>query len=261
MAKRIDVSDLNVFYGNFKAVEDVNLTIEPRAVTAFIGPSGCGKSTVLRTLNRMHEVIPGAYIEGKVLLDGVDIYADNVDPVNVRRTIGMVFQRPNPFPTMSIFENVIAGLRLNGETKKKSKQDLLGLAQRALEGANLWDEVKDRLEKPGAGLSGGQQQRLCIARAIAVEPQVLLMDEPCSALDPISTLAIEDLIHDLKSRYTIVIVTHNMQQAARVSDTTCFFNLPASGQPGRLIEEGQTSMIFSNPQKKATEDYISGRFG
>ena len=258
MAKRIDVSDLNVYYGAFKAVEGVTMTVEPRSVTAFIGPSGCGKSTFLRTLNRMHEVIPGGRVEGKVMLDDQDLYAPNVDPVAVRRTVGMVFQRPNPFPTMSIYDNVAAGLRLNG-VRGKAKLD--EVVEKSLNGANLWTEVKDRLSKPGAGLSGGQQQRLCIARAIAVEPQVLLMDEPCSALDPISTLAIEDLIAELKSQYTIVIVTHNMQQAARVSDQTAFFNLAATGKPGKLVEVDNTQKIFSNPSIKATEDYISGRFG
>jgi phosphate transport system ATP-binding protein len=258
MAKRIDVSGLNVYYGSFLAVQDISMTIEPRSVTAFIGPSGCGKSTFIRTLNRMHEVIPGARVEGKVMLDDEDIYGGRVDPVNVRRTIGMVFQRPNPFPTMSIYDYVVAGLRLQG---RRSKSELDDVVETSLHGANLWNEVKDRLAKPGAGLSGGQQQRLCIARAIAVQPQVLLMDEPCSALDPISTLAIEDLIGKLKSTYTIVIVTHNMQQAARVSDRTGFFNLAAQGKPGRLIEMDDTQKIFNNPSETATEDYISGRFG
>jgi phosphate transport system ATP-binding protein len=257
MAKRIEVRDLDIYYGTFKAVEGVTMTVEPRSVTAFIGPSGCGKSTVLRTLNRLHEVIPGARVDGTVLLDDVDLYAKNVDPVAVRRTIGMVFQRPNPFPTMSIYDNVAAGLKLNGVRSR----DLNDVVERSLRGANLWNEVKDRLRKPGSGLSGGQQQRLCIARAIAVEPQVLLMDEPCSALDPISTLAIEDLITELKDQFTIVIVTHNMQQAARVSDITGFFNLAAQGQPGRLVEMGSTHKIFSNPDVKSTEDYITGRFG
>ena len=258
MAQRIDVKDLNVYYGSFKAVEDVSMSVEARSVTAFIGPSGCGKSTLLRTLNRMHEVIPGGHVEGTVELNGRDLYAAGTDPVAVRRTVGMVFKRPNPFPTMSIFDNVAAGLRLNGE---KNKRRLTEAVEKSLQGANLWNEVKDRLTKPGAGLSGGQQQRLCIARAIAVEPQVLLMDEPCSALDPISTLAIEDLIAQIKQNYTIVIVTHNMQQAARVSDRTAFFNLAATGKPGRLIEMDDTTKIFSNPTEKATEDYISGRFG
>ncbi|WP_409484764.1 phosphate ABC transporter ATP-binding protein PstB [Arsenicicoccus dermatophilus] len=258
MGKRIDVEHLNIFYGTFKAVQDVTMTIEPRSCTAFIGSSGCGKSTVLRTLNRMHEVIPGGRVEGKVLLDGQDLYAAGVDPVGVRRSVGMVFQRPNPFPTMTIKENVAAGLRLNGVKNKKQIDEVV---ERSLRGANLWNEVKDRLDKPGAGLSGGQQQRLCIARAIAVEPEVLLMDEPCSALDPISTLAIEDLITELKPQYTIVIVTHNMQQAARVADRTAFFNLEAQGKPGQLIEIDDTTKIFNNPKERATEDYISGRFG
>jgi phosphate transport system ATP-binding protein len=258
MAKRIDVSDLNIYYGSFKAVEDVTLTVEPRSVTAFIGPSGCGKSTFLRTLNRMHEVTAGGRVEGKVMLDDQDLYAAGVDPVAVRRTVGMVFQRPNPFPTMSIYDNVAAGLRLNGVRGRKELDEVV---ERSLRGANLWTEVKDRLSRPGAGLSGGQQQRLCIARAIAVEPQVLLMDEPCSALDPISTLAIEELVNELKKTYTIVIVTHNMQQAARVSDRTAFFNLAATGKPGKLVEVDETQRIFSNPSVKATEDYISGRFG
>jgi phosphate transport system ATP-binding protein len=258
MAKRIDVKDLNIFYGAFKAVEDVTMTVEPRSVTAFIGPSGCGKSTLLRTFNRMHEVIPGARVQGSVQLDDADIYGANVDPVAVRRTVGMVFQRPNPFPTMTIRDNVASGLRLNG---LKDKKVLAEKVEASLRKANLWDEVKDRLNKPGAGLSGGQQQRLCIARAIAVEPQVLLMDEPCSALDPISTLAIEDLVSELKSTYTIVIVTHNMQQAARVSDRTAFFTLSATGKPGRLIEMDDTQKMFSNPTERTTEDYISGRFG
>src|ERR1700742_5221082 len=259
MAKRIDANDLNIYYGKFLAVSNVNFTINPRSVTAFIGPSGCGKSTVLRTLNRMHEVIAGARVEGEVLLDGDDIYGNGMDPVDVRRTIGMVFQRPNPFPTMSIGDNVVAGLKLQGG--RMSKGDLDNVIEKSLRGANLWEEVKDRLNKPGAGLSGGQQQRLCIARAIAVEPQVLLMDEACSALHPISTLAIEDLIMELKDRFTIVIVTHNMQQAARVSETTAFFTLRGPGEPGHLVEVDATQTIFSNPSDKRTEDYISGRFG
>jgi len=259
MAKRIDAKDLNIYYGKFLAVSDVNFTIAPRSVTAFIGPSGCGKSTVLRTLNRMHEVIAGATVQGDVLLDGDNIYGSGVDPVDVRRTIGMVFQRPNPFPTMSIYDNVVAGLKLQNGRIKKAELD--NVVERSLKGANLWEEVKDRLGKPGAGLSGGQQQRLCIARAIAVEPQVLLMDEPCSALDPISTLAIEDLMQTLKEKYTIVIVTHNMQQAARVASKTAFFNLQAVGKPGQLVEMDDTEKIFSNPSDQRTEDYISGRFG
>src|SRR5436309_7478642 len=258
MAKRIDVKDVDIYYGKFHAVDGVTLSVPPRSVTAFIGPSGCGKSTVLRTLNRMHEVIPGARVDGQVLLDGEDIYASAVDPVQVRRTIGMVFQRPNPFPTMSIRDNVVAGLKLGGTKGKKTLDDI---AERALRGANLWNEVKDRLTKPGGGLSGGQQQRLCIARTIAVEPQIVLMDEPCSALDPISTLAIEDLISQLKDKYTIVIVTHNMQQAARVSDITAFFTLRGPGEPGYLVEADTTQKIFTNPSEKRTEDYITGRFG
>ncbi|GAA2913719.1 phosphate transport system ATP-binding protein [Microbacterium keratanolyticum] len=259
MSKSIEVNDLNVYYGDFLAVEGVALDIEPRSVTAFIGPSGCGKSTFLRTLNRMHEVIPGARVEGKVLLDGDDLYGPGVDPVLVRRQIGMVFQRPNPFPTMSIRENVLAGVRLNNTRMAKSDAD--DLVERSLRGANLWNEVKDRLDRPGSGLSGGQQQRLCIARAIAVEPQVLLMDEPCSALDPISTYAIEELIAELKNEYTIVIVTHNMQQASRVSDKTAFFNIAGTGKPGKLIEYDDTATIFTTPSVQATEDYVSGRFG
>jgi phosphate transport system ATP-binding protein len=259
VSKRIVVDDLNVYYGSFKAVEDVGLAIEPRTVTAFIGPSGCGKSTFLRTLNRMHEVIPGARVEGKVLLDGDDLYAPGVDPVLVRRQVGMVFQRPNPFPTMSIRDNVIAGVKLNN--RRMSKSDADDLVERSLQGANLWNEVKDRLSLPGSGLSGGQQQRLCIARAIAVQPDVILMDEPCSALDPISTLAIEDLIEEMKETYTIVIVTHNMQQASRVSDKTAFFNIAGTGKPGKLIEYDDTATIFSRPSVQATEDYVSGRFG
>ena len=259
MSKRIEVNDLNVYYGDFLAVEGVSLEIEPRSVTALIGPSGCGKSTFIRTLNRMHEVIPGASVKGQVLLDGDDLYGPGVDPVNVRRQVGMVFQRPNPFPTMSIRENVLAGVRLNN--RRISKADADDLAERSLRGANLWDEVKDRLDRPASGLSGGQQQRLCIARAIAVSPQVLLMDEPCSALDPISTYAIEELIGELKKEYTIVIVTHNMQQASRVSEKTAFFNIAGTGKPGRLIEYDDTATIFTAPSVQATEDYVSGRFG
>jgi len=259
VSKRIEVENLNVYYGDFLAVEGVSMDIEPRAVTAFIGPSGCGKSTFLRTLNRMHEVIPGAHVEGKVLVDGDDLYGPGVDPVLVRRHVGMVFQRPNPFPTMSIKENVLAGVKLNN--KRISKSDADALVERSLQGANLWNEVKDRLDKPGAGLSGGQQQRLCIARAIAVSPDVLLMDEPCSALDPISTFAIEELIQELKTDYTIVIVTHNMQQASRVSDKTAFFNIAGTGKPGKLIEYNNTDTIFTAPSVQATEDYVSGRFG
>ena len=259
MFKRIEINDLSVYYGNFLAVEGVSMVMEPRTVTAFIGPSGCGKSTLIRTLNRMHEVIPGARVEGEVLVDGSNLYDQGVDPVMVRREVGMVFQRPNPFPTMSIRDNVLAGVKLNN--KRISKSDADDLVEKSLRGANLWEEVKDRLDKPGSGISGGQQQRLCIARAIAVEPEVILMDEPCSALDPISTLAIEDLIEELKENYTIVIVTHNMQQASRVSDRTAFFNIAGTGKPGKLIEYDATDKIFSNPSVKATEDYVSGKFG
>jgi len=255
----INVEDLNIYYGDFKAVADVDVQILPRSVTALIGPSGCGKSTFLRTLNRMHEVIPGAYADGTVEINGENIYDPRVDPVNVRRRVGMVFQKANPFPTMSIRDNVLAGVKLNNRRMAKSAQE--ELLERSLQGANLWNEVKDRLDKPGMGLSGGQQQRLCIARTIAVSPEVVLMDEPCSALDPISTLAIEDLIHELKQEYTIVIVTHNMQQASRVSDRTGFFNIAGTGEPGRLIEIDDTEQMFTNPGNKQTEDYISGRFG
>jgi len=258
VSKRIETTDLNVYYGDFRAVEDVTITIQPRTVTAFIGPSGCGKSTFLRTLNRMHEVIPGARVEGEVLLDGENLYATGVDPVRVRRQVGMVFQRPNPFPTMSIKENVLAGIKLNFNRMARNEQD--ELVERSLRNANLWEEVKNRLDLPGSGLSGGQQQRLCIARAIAMAPEVLLMDEPCSALDPISTLAIEDLMSELKEKYTIVIVTHNMQQAARVSDTTAFFNMDED-RAGYLVEYGRTEDIFTKPRQRMTEDYITGRFG
>ena len=259
MSQGIDVTNESIYYGQHKAVENVNVHINPRSVTALIGPSGCGKSTFLRSLNRMHEVIGGAYVEGEVRIDGEDIYAPGIDPVDVRGHVGMVFQRPNPFPTMSIADNVLAGIRLNNKKMKKSEAD--EVVERSLRGANLWEEVKDRLDRPGSSLSGGQQQRLCIARATAVQPDVLLMDEPCSALDPISTLAIEDLMTELKSTYTIVIVTHNMQQAARVSQMTGFFNIDGAGQPGHLVEFADTETIFSNPSEKATEDYVSGRFG
>lgn len=259
MGQRIDVNHLNIYYGDFLAVEDVNINIEANKVTAFIGPSGCGKSTVLRTLDRMHEIIPGAHCEGEVLLEGKNLYDKDIDPVAVRRDVGMVFQRASPFPTMSIRENVLAGVKLNN--RKISKSDADDLVEWALRGANLWNEVKDRLDNPGIGLSGGQQQRLCIARAVAVHPQVLLMDEPCSALDPISTLAVEDLINELKNDYTIVIVTHNMQQAARIADYTAFFNLKAVGQPGHLEYFTDTTTMFNNPQNEEAERYVSGRFG
>ena len=255
----VTVRDLDIYYGSFLAVRKVDMAIEPRSITALIGPSGCGKSTFLRSLNRMHEVIPGARVDGTVLLDGEDIYGPGVDPVVIRRKIGMVFQRPNPFPTMSIAENVLAGMRLNAKRLSRSAAD--DIVEKSLRGANLWDEVKNRLDQPGSGLSGGQQQRLCIARAIAVEPQVLLMDEPCSALDPISTMAVESLMLELKSDYTIVIVTHNMQQAARVSDRTAFFNIDGTGQPGYVVEMDATEKIFSNPSQQATSDYVTGRFG
>jgi phosphate transport system ATP-binding protein len=247
----VRVGDLNAFYGDTHAIRRVSLEYAANEVTAMIGPSGCGKSTLVRCINRMHEEIPGARAEGRVLLDDLDIYRDGVDVVAVRRAIGMVFQKPNPFPTMSIFDNVAAGLRLSGVRGI----DLRERVERSLVGAGLWDEVKDRLGGPGIGLSGGQQQRLCIARAIAVEPEVILMDEPCSALDPIATLRIEDLIHELKQRYTIVIVTHNMQQAARVADTTAFMLM------GELVEHGPTEKIFSTPEDSRTEEYVTGKFG
>jgi phosphate transport system ATP-binding protein len=259
LPNRIDVTDLDIYYGAFKAVEGVSMTINPQSITALIGPSGCGKSTFLRSLNRMHEVIKGAYVDGDVVINGQNLYAPNIDPVAVRRKIGMVFQRPNPFPTMSIGDNVLAGKRLNSKRIKGKEAD--ELIEKSLRGANLWNEVKDRLDKPGSGLSGGQQQRLCIARAIAVSPDVLLMDEPCSALDPISTLAIEELMLDLKKTYNIVIVTHNMQQAARVSDRTGFFSIEGTGKPGKLIEMNATEKIFSNPAQQETIDYVTGRFG
>ena len=258
MAKRIEASNVSSYYGSFKAIDNVSMTVEPKTITALIGPSGCGKSTFLRSINRMHEVLPNARISGRLTIDDQNIYDDDVDVTAVRRMIGMVFQRPNPFPTMSIYDNVVAGLKLNGVRKKSVLDDA---AEQNLRSANLWEEVKDRLDRPGAGLSGGQQQRLCIARTIAVEPQVVLMDEPCSALDPISTLAIEDLMFKLKDRFTIIIVTHNMQQAARVSDRTGFFSIDRTGDPGRLIEYDDTQKIFSNPAEEKTEDYITGRFG
>ncbi len=259
MAKSIHVSDLDIYYGDFKAVENVTMTIPAKSVTALIGPSGCGKSTFLRSLNRMHELVTSARVEGEVLVDGQDIYGRGVDAVEVRRRIGMVFQQPNPFPTMSIYDNVAAGLKLNNRKIKRAELD--AIVERSLRGAHLWDEVKDRLGKPGSGLSGGQQQRLCIARATAVQPEILLMDEPASALDPIATLAIEDLISELKKNYTIVIVTHNMQQAARASDYTAFFNIERAGGPGVMVEMDETSRIFSNPSDKRTEDYVTGKFG
>jgi phosphate transport system ATP-binding protein len=258
-AKTLETKGVNLYYGDFQAVENVTLTVEPNKVTALIGSSGCGKTTFLRSLNRMHELTVGARVGGEILLDGQSIYAPGIDPVHVRRLVGMVFQSPNPFPTMSIYDNVAAGLNLNAGRMKRSDKD--DVVERSLRGAHLWNEVKDRLDKPGSGLSGGQQQRLCIARAIAVEPEVLLMDEPCSALDPVATLAIEDLIGELKNKYTIAIVTHNMQQASRASDITAFFNLEETGKPGRLVEIGPTEKIFTSPAQQATEDYVSGRFG
>jgi phosphate transport system ATP-binding protein len=248
--RSMQLEHLDAYYGASHAIKDVSLHYARNEVTAMIGPSGCGKSTVLRCLNRMHEEIPGARAEGRVTLDDLDIYGDGVDVTSVRRAIGMVFQKPNPFPTMSIFDNVAAGLKLAGVKGANTKE----VVERSLHGAGLWDEVKDRLSEPGMGLSGGQQQRLCIARTIAVEPEVILMDEPCSALDPIATLKIEELIHELKRDFTIIIVTHNMQQAARVSDTTAFFYL------GELIEHAPTQQLFSTPANPRTEEYVTGKF-
>jgi phosphate transport system ATP-binding protein len=248
--RSMSLTDLNAFYGDSQAIKNVSLDYAANQVTAMIGPSGCGKSTVLRCLNRMHEEIPGARAEGKVTLDDLDIYGDGVDVTSVRRAIGMVFQKPNPFPTMSIFDNVAAGLKLAGIKGVNTKE----VVESSLRGAGLWDEVKDRLSEPGIGLSGGQQQRLCIARTIAVQPEVILMDEPCSALDPIATLRIEELIEELKRDFTIIIVTHNMQQAARVSDSTAFFYL------GELIEHAPTGKLFSTPENPRTEEYVTGKF-
>jgi phosphate transport system ATP-binding protein len=247
------VQGLDAWFGSHHTLKDITLAMPDSVVTAIIGPSGCGKSTFIRCLNRMHEVVPGARVRGKVLLDGEDIYGPGIDPVQVRAKVGMVFQRPNPFPTMTIFDNVAAGLRLNGV--RHSRSELAVVVERSLRQAALWDEVKDSLQASGVSISGGQQQRLCIARALAVEPEVILMDEPCSALDPIATTKIEALIHELRQQYTIIIVTHNMQQAARVSDFTAFLYL------GRLVEFGQTERIFMTPEQKETEDYLTGRFG
>jgi phosphate transport system ATP-binding protein len=249
---KMEVKDLSAWYGEKKALHGISLDIPDRAVTAFIGPSGCGKSTLIRCFNRMHETVPGTRSQGSILMDGGDIFSSEVDPVEIRRRVGMVFQKPTPFPTLSIFDNVVAGLRLNGE---RNRDKLRQVAESTLRKAALWEEVKDGLHKPGGSLSGGQQQRLCIARALAVDMQVLLMDEPCSALDPISTAKIEDLLFELKQNYTIVIVTHNMQQAARVSQKTAFL------LNGKLVEYGETTRIFTNPENKLTEDYITGRFG
>ena len=253
----LNLKNLEVFYDKFRAVNNVSLNIEPKKVTALIGPSGCGKSTLLRAINRMHETIPNATVKGTITLDGIDIYGSLVDPVRVRRIIGMVFQKPNPFPTMSIFGNVASGLRLAGAS---SKDEIAGIVEESLKKAALWNEVKDKLNEPGTSLSGGQQQRLCIARAIAVRPEVILMDEPCSALDPIATLKIEELIRELRTEYTIVIVTHNMQQASRVSDSTAFFSM-GEDRGGYLVESGLTPQIFTAPTQQLTEDYVAGRFG
>jgi phosphate transport system ATP-binding protein len=248
----IEAKNVSMWYGSKRAIDNMSLDMPAKAVTAIIGPSGCGKSTFIRALNRMHELVPQARIEGSVFLHGQNLYASGMDPAVVRRRVGMVFQKSNPFPTMSIGENVVVGLRLNGVSDRKFLNERL---EQSLRMAALWDEVKDDLQKSGTSLSGGQQQRLCIARALAVEPEVLLMDEPCSALDPIATAKIEELIQGLKAQYTIIIVTHNMQQAGRISDFTAFFYM------GRLIEIGSTTKIFTNPNEKQTEDYITGRFG
>ncbi len=253
----LSIRDLDIYYGSYEAVEGVTMDIPRHAVTAIIGPSGCGKSTVLRCLNRMHEVAPGARATGTVTLEGQDIYTSGVDPVQVRRRIGMLFQRPNPFPTMSIYDNVISGLKLNG---RQPKGVLSETVERTLRQVGLWDEVSGTLGKSAADLSGGQQQRLCLARCLAVTPDVILMDEPCSALDPIATLKIEELMRELQTQYTIVIVTHNMQQAGRVADRTAFFMLNDNHR-GSLVEYGETEQIFTNPRNKRTEEYVTGRFG
>ncbi len=253
----LTIEDLDVYYGPTLAVEGVSMKIPKHAITAIIGPSGCGKSTVLRALNRMHEVAPGARVTGKVMLEGEDIYASSVDPVQVRRRIGMLFQRPNPFPTMSIYDNVVSGLKLNG---RRAKSELDGIVERSLREVGLWDEVQNTLGKSAADLSGGQQQRLCLARCLAVTPEIILMDEPCSALDPIATLRIEELMRELEAQYTIVIVTHNMQQAGRVADRTAFFMLNEK-RHGSLVEYGPTEQVFTSPRDKRTEEYVTGRFG
>jgi len=259
-AGRIEVSGLTASYRRRPAFTGVAITMEPGKVTALIGPSGCGKSTLLRCINGLHMTVPGASVTGTVLLDGTDIYSPGVDLVQVRRHVGMVFQRPNPFPTMSIAQNVAAGLRLGPRQQRRAAR-LDEVIERSLNQAGLWEEVKDRLDKPGGSLSGGQQQRLCIARSLAVQPQVLLMDEPCSALDPVSTLVIEGLITELKKTYTVVIVTHNMQQAERVSDVTAFMTVNGPGEPGQLVEVASTRELFSQPAEKATVDYITGKVG
>jgi phosphate transport system ATP-binding protein len=256
VAIKLAAEHLSLYFGDYKVLDDINLPIEANQVTAIIGPSGSGKSTLLRSFNRMHELVPSARHDGSITLDGEDVHRR--DPVELRRDIGMVFQRPNPFPTLSVYDNVVAGLKLNGV---RNKSVLDEVAERSLREAGLWDELGGRLSQGGAQLSGGQQQRLCIARAVAVEPEVLLMDEPCSALDPISTLRIEELIQKLSVNYTIVIVTHNMQQAARVSDMTAFVNIDDIGQPGHLVEFDKTDKIFTNPSSEVTERYVSGRFG
>jgi phosphate transport system ATP-binding protein len=254
----LEARSLTAFYGKTKAIEDVNISFKPNKITALIGPSGCGKSTLIRCLNRMHEIVRGAYATGEVLLDGKNVYDPYADPVRIRRQIGMVFQKPNPFPTMTIYDNVTAGYRLN--SGKVRGVDYDQIVEWALRSVALWDEVKDKLRTSGAALSGGQQQRLCIARAIAIEPEILLLDEPCSALDPISTLKIEELMRELRHSYTLVLVTHNMQQALRVSDSTAFL-LADEHRVGKLIEFGSTQQVFTSPRHQETADYISGRFG
>jgi phosphate transport system ATP-binding protein len=249
---KVSIKGMNAWFGSKQALKNINLEVQDKAATAFMGPSGCGKTTLIRCLNRMHEMTPGAKAKGQVILDGIDIYDKSIDPVIIKRRIGMVFQKPNPFPTMSIFDNVAAGLKLNGIKDKKLIEEIV---EESLEGAGLWEEVKNELDKPGMGLSGGQQQRLCIARALAMQPEVLLMDEPTSALDPIASSKIEELVHELKKDLTIIIVTHNMQQAARVADSAAFMYL------GEMIEYGSTKQIFQNPKQELTEKFVSGKFG
>ncbi len=252
MNAKVSLENMSVHFGGNHAVKSVNLDFPANSVTAIIGPSGCGKSTLLRSINRMHDLVPTARVSGRITLDGKDIYGAGVDPVSIRRTIGMVFQKPNPFPAMSIHDNVVAGYKLNNTLKRSEADEIV---ESSLRRVALWDEVKDRLKSSAMDLSGGQQQRLCIARTIAVQPEVILMDEPCSALDPIATLKIEELVEELKEQYTVIIVTHNMQQAARVSDSTAFMYM------GEMVESGPTKKIFTNPEMKQTEDYITGRFG